>query len=254
MSLTTLNSVHSFSSKYKPKSIVVAIMLAPTLRWDALTNVIQSSNLISSWGDYSNTYFATQSTNKPTLTSNYINSMNSIVFTAGTNQVLTTGSLSGTALNNISNITIFYVFKITSNSNMQNFFSSTGGWTSGSMHLIFSGNIQLSLNSSSNDFVTGIAVPINVPFILMVNFSSATGSMVSYLRLNGASSSTFTHINSVLTLQTNGFDFGGWSLGGRTINGGLSELLIYNSTLTLAQIKTVEDYLSKRWNIIVSTA
>ena len=114
---------------------------------------------------------------------------------------------------------------------MQNFFSSTGGWTTGSMHLIFNGNFQLSLNSSSNDFGTGIAVPINNPFILMVNFSSATGAMVSYLRLNGTSSSKFTHINSVITLQTGGFDFGGWSLGGRTINGGLSEILIYNSTI-----------------------
>ena len=104
MSLTTLNSVHSCVNRYKLNSIAVTTMLTPTLRWDALTNVTQSSNLVSSWGDSTNTYFATQSTNKPTLTANYINSMNSIVFTAGTNQVLTTGSLAGTALNNISNI------------------------------------------------------------------------------------------------------------------------------------------------------
>ena len=225
-----------------------------TLTFDACLNVISSSNLVSSWGDTTNTYFATQSTNKPTINTSYLNSSSAIVYTAGTNQVLTTGSLTNAGLSNISELTLFFVMKITSNTTSQNFFSSSGAYSYASIQLIVNGSgfFQITLNSYNTNFTTTMAIPINTPFILMVNFSSTTGLGTSYLRLNGVDSAIFVHNPFSTILNTNAFDFGGWSVGNRTINGGISQVMIYNRNLLQGEVKNVEYYLSTRWNIYVA--
>jgi len=225
-------------------------------RWDALTNVTQSSNSVSSWIDASNTVSAVQATTakQPVLTANYINSMNSIVFLNSTDQVLTTGTMPASFIN-IKDITFFFVAKVTTGTG--HFLSSSGTWVSGSMHLAMGTNLLIAVNStkgtSYDNNNTSITIPMNTPFIIMINVFSTASSTSSYGRLNGVSTTAFVHNSTTaLTLNTTAFDFGGWSAGGRTMTGGLSEVLMYNSTLTLTQIKSVESYLSTKWGIAVT--
>jgi hypothetical protein len=225
----------------------------PSFTYDVNYNVITSGSNVISWGDTNNAILATAPGNRPVLTTNYVNTYNSIVFSQGTNQVLTTSSLSSTALANISSITIFFVMKVPSFNSMENFFSSTGPWAPGSLHLILNptGYFQISFNSTINDFVTTTQVPLNTPFILMVNLGNLGGLMTSYLRLNGIQSSIFVHNPYAMNINTTTLDFGGWSQGGRTINGGISQIVIYNRNLQESEIRQTEYFLSTRWNISI---
>jgi len=224
------------------------------LTFDACLNVISSSNLVSSWGDTTNSYFATQTTNKPTLNTSYINSSSAIVYTAGTNQVLTTGSLASAGLSNITELTLFFVMNITSNASSQILFSSSGTYSYGSIQIILNGAgfFQVTMNSYNTNFTTNQAIPINTPFVLMVNFSSTSGLGTSTLRLNGVNSSVFVHNPFSTILNTSAFDFGGWAVGNKTINGGISLIMMYNRNLQESEIKNIEYYVSRRWNINIA--
>ena len=225
--------------------------------------MIQSSNLVSSWTDVSNTISAVQATaaNKPVLTANYINSMNSIVFTNASNHVLTTGTIPA-SFSGIKDITFFFVVKAAPLSGYYgHILSSSGTWITGSMHLMMcsttNANFFIAINSAgggtNDNNITNVAAPSNTPYILMINVFSTATTTSSYLRLNGVSSTPFVHnATTALTLNTTAFDFGGWSAGGRTMMGGLSEVIMYNSNLTLTQIKSVEAYLSTKWGIAVT--
>ena len=256
-----VQTVDAYGTSAVPSSIIVTTNVASTvatnypatsLTFDANYNVISSSNLVSSWGDVSNAYFAVQSNNayKPTIATNYMNALNSVVYNATAGQIVTTGSL---GLGTISSLTLFFVMKIVSNTSVQNYFSSSGPSTTGSLQLVLNGSgyFQISLNAYEVNFSTNVAVPINSPFVLMVNVSS-TEFTTSYLRLNGVNSATFVHNPFATTLNTGAFDFGGWTEGNRTINGAIGQIMIYNRTLSLDEIKRAEYYLSTRWNIIVA--
>ena len=234
-------------------STLTGTFTTPSFNYDVNYNVNSSSNNVISWGDTNNAILATAPGNRPVLTSSYLNTYSSIVFTQGTNQVLTTSSLASTALANISSITVFFVMKVPSFNSMENFFSSTGPWAPGSLHLILNpaGYFQISFNSTINDFVTNAQVPLNTPFILMINLGNFGGLMMSYLRLNGIQTSVFTHNPYEMNINTNTLDFGGWSQGSRTINGGISQILIYNRNLQNSEIQQTEYALSVRWNISI---
>ena len=218
--------------------------------FDANYNITGTS--VSSWGDSSNIYMAVQSTTskQPTITSNYINGLKAVVYAgSGSAQVLVATGL--TAFTTCTTFVAFLSMYITSNPSMQNFMSSDGNWNPGSMHIIFSGGrFQLSFNGGG-DFGTNVSVPINTKFTVMVSYVLSGGNVSYYLRLNGVQSSTYTTATSVTNIVANALDFGGWQIngsdGGRTINGGIGQILLYNYTPTASQITAIESYMMSKW-------
>lgn len=226
----------------------------PTLQFDATVNVTTSGTAVTSWRDITGTYNATQATvsQQPTLTANYMNSKNGVVFSGpSAGQLLT---VSGMPFTTTNTMVIFAVMNISSNPQMQNFCSTGGsGWATGYTHNIFVSNqFQLSLNPYGDFRPTG-SVPFNTPFILMYYYSFNSGTTgLEFLRLNGTSSNKTTPATQASNIQLNQLDIGGWSGGGRTINGGICDLLFYNYAMTQTQVQSVESYLSTKWNIAIS--
>lgn len=226
----------------------------PTLQFDATVNVTTSGTAVTSWKDITGTYNATQATvsQQPTLTANYMNSKNGVVFSGPTaGQLLT---VSGMPFTTTNTMVIFAVLNISSNPQMQNFCSTGGGnWAAGYTHnVMVSNGFQLSLNPYVDFKPTG-SVPFNTPFILMYYYSFNSGTTgLEFLRLNGTSSNKNTPSTQSYNIQLNQLDIGGWSGGGRTINGGICDLLFYNYAMTQTQVQSVESYLSTKWNIAIS--
>jgi hypothetical protein len=150
-------------------------------------------------------------------------------------------------------IVFFMVMNISSNPQMQNVCSIGGNaWNVGYVHNVISSNsFRMALNPYT-DFSTG-SLPINTPFIVMYYYSFNSGTTgLEFLRLNGTSSTKNTPATQAYNIQCNQLDIGGWSGGGRTINGGICDLLIYNYAMTETQVQSVESYLSVKWNITIS--
>jgi len=253
--VTATNSIGISPASTPSTSVTTsATYPTPTLQFDATVNVTTSGTSVTSWKDITGTYNATQATTsqQPTLTANYMNSKNGVVFSGtAAGQVLT---VSGMPFTTSNTMVLFAVMNISSNPSMQNFCSTGGsGWATGYTHNIFVSNtFQLSLNPYG-DFRPTATLPLNTPFILMYYYSFNSGTTgLEFLRLNGTSSNKNTPATQASNIQLNQLDIGGWSGGGRTINGGICDLLFYNSAMTQTQVQSVESYLSTKWNIAIS--
>lgn len=256
MTLSSLNTVHR-NIKKKNFSSVPSLPSVSVVQFDSNVNVTTTgSNLVTSWKDKTGTYSAIQTNTSymPSLTSSYINGKYGIVQNGTGGMLLTASGLPAAT----TSATYFFVMKFSSfSASINQFLSTNGNWRLGAMHLFArpSGSIENCLYSVNGNGAVGTILPTNSPFILMINYSTS-GPTTTYARLNGVNSSTHTFSTSPYgnALLSTELDIGGWAAdGGRSINGGYSEFLYYNSPLTDAQISQIELYLSVKWGITVST-
>lgn len=223
----------------------------------------------------------------PTLNSTYLNGKPAIVFGTTPNTYQTTLSTDNFIQNpnTTLNYTCFFVVNIDTlpaTGKLYNLLSYGGTFVSNgnnSLHVNISsdGSLSCGMNtnsSSSFNTVDKIKVVPNCPFILMLNYYQNKENNYSQivLRVNGNSKSRISgspgsgssptsqkavqFINGATTLNTNMIDIGGWrndSVGDpRTICGGISEFLFYNTNIdpfTDSYISQVENYLSTKWDI-----
>jgi hypothetical protein len=211
-------------------------------------------NYVQSWNDITNTYTATQATtaNQPSYLYNGMNSMDVIRFTGATGQILTTGAMPA---NTTNQITMFFVFNMSSFSKTFNqFFSSDNAYTSGVFHLLVtsSGVIRITLNSTNTNNDT-LTITAGTNYILMVNLSTASGSWQSYARLNGVASSFYTHGGTQALVCSANWNIGNWAGDTtRSMTGSMAEMLVYYRDLSTDEIQNVEQYLSRKWKIPVT--
>jgi hypothetical protein len=248
---TTMTQVEM--KNYYSTSLFNSLFVTPSLNYDANVNVRGSSSLVSSWGDLTDAYPVVQSNNsyRPTLVTLNQNGLSGISYDGTAGRILITST---SPMNSITTFTLFMVLKFNTVGTENMFFSSGGAWQTGAMRLLTStSNIRISLNnpSNANDFNTGILPAINTAFVLMVNFSSASGQARGYIRYNGTASSVNTYYTSPVTLRTDSFSFGGWDQStGSFMNGIIYQSLLYNRDLTNTEITNIENSLYNRWSIV----
>ena len=254
------------SNIYTSESINTVFTTMPLLNtvslislFDACYNVVRTSNEVSNWRDRTvNAYDASQTATakQPDYNSNFLGTGNpAIDFTGSGNSdgwLLVTNQPTTTT----TDITLFIVMKRSSsatrtNTNMS-ILSSIGTWQTGSIHLYYkrvSNNLSISINSPSIDNVSSDSIVAGSSYVIVVNITS-TGGCISSFRLNGtASSSTLTHSSSAVDLR-GFFEIGGWSVDtGRTMDGGISEIIQYNRSLYTSEMQMQEARLAWKWGL-----
>jgi hypothetical protein len=215
--------------------------------YDANVNItLANTNYVSVWYDTNNIKNASQSniSMRPLYITNGINTHNVIDFGSVTGSILLTNNTAVLT----TDITIFFVLQKTSSSTgFSQFFSTQGIWTTGAIAcILYNGILQLSLNGTA-DWVTTYTPALNTPFILMVNYTSATGSCVCSYKINGnnAVSNTLSATSQNINAY---FEIGNWSqqLNLRTFTGNIGNVIWYNRTLTTTEIQQMEGNIA--WN------
>lgn len=215
--------------------------------YDATTT---SLGAVASWPDKSGSgNNATQATGgqQPVNTSSILNGKNVLLFTAASSQTLLLPSALY-AIPNAAN-TIFAVAKRNTETAAQNeiiCFSQTGVTrTNQIVYSATSGNIMYRNNGAGTDLTLTGAVNTNYQ-IIYGRHSGATQAIsinngIEVTNSSGANVAT-TDIAAIGSSQ-------GTTL---YLNGGIAEILIYNRSLSVAEINQVESYLSAKWGVAVT--
>ena len=202
-----------------------------------------SGNTVSIWYDKNKSGFtktnATQVTNanKPTY-SNAINNIYSIKFD-GTSDFL---NVNGSILNN-TNYTIFVVDKRLSNK-IDNYFIGDSSNTTNNQTLILGYNTNTGVihsQGTSNSYtssITGYVGDKNEPKIFSFIHNSSSGKK-TYINgmLTGQSNNT-SNLTNISTLKI-----------GNAYNGEIGEIIIFDRALKDEERNSIENYLSKKWQV-----
>lgn len=206
----------------------------------ATSPVTSDADVIARWNDKSgNGRYASQATagNRPTYKSDFGDSMPSVWLLGSSNQYMSIQSFSVAVP-----YTIFLVIQTNS--------TLTGGadtyplntlvcWnrnTVGHLEILpgVTGYTHYSKTSASAFFVEAIVVP--------------SGNITMYennvLKATGAATPTTAATSTNMLL--------GSSAAGRTLNGNIREILLYNSALSTADRQSVQTYLGNKWGITIS--
>ena len=257
-SVVATNSVGNSTASSASNSVTPNTFSSSVVRFDASMNVTSSSGAVSSWTDTTGVYSAAQSnaSYKPVITNNVINGKPALTFNHANNQLLTTASLPAAFTTTNTGFTTFIVMNTTSVvSGMVNYISTNGGWATRYCHMILDSNNLYDpfygTTSGGTGYYPGVTVPNITPFILMTNYTNASGTTKAYNRLNGVSTAVGSFPGG-LPLNIAKLDFGGASQGSRTITGNISEIWLYPINISATEIQNVEAYLSNKYNIAVS--
>lgn len=216
-------------------------------QYDALNaaSITQSGGLVSAWGNMSQATGSAQ----PSYSATGLNGSPMIVF-GSTGKIMTfTGS------STLRTVTLAYVCCASPQSaSLASVLATAGSWVNGSIHILHRTDafVQISVNSASSDYVTTFKHVHNTPYIavITINMNASTGAITSVPYFNGVAYTSFAHgsISTSLYLGMGSVNIGNWS--GDTIrhlNGGLGEILVYNTVLSDADVKKVEGYLALKW-------
>lgn len=214
------------------------------------------SNLVSAWNDQSgnNNHFA-QATgaNQPLYTASAQNGLPSIVFD-GTNDYLTTSTTP-----TLGEYTAFIVGSRTVWANLTN----AGAWghnfaaagTSGRAVGVVGAAFNFWQNNeffSCGNGYNGTPYAVGPLGTLGNNtyqlLSAGNGAANSFVRLN-RTSVVRAVTNAAVTSSATAMSVGTWYLAGSSDfwNGGIAEILVYNSVLSAGNITNVENYLRSKW-------
>jgi hypothetical protein len=211
-------------------------------------NVVYSTGItISAWRDLSGyNRTATQPTTaaQPSLAISSLNGQPMVNF----------GNVNGVLMNvpsvNTTTFTIALVAQFTTlDAILQDLFITTGAYNrSGFVNLVAiqnTRNLSFTVFGATNP--TGFAFTDSTPFIMVITGSISGGNSVCTVFANGTQVSTGPSI-SVSTYLLASLNIGGWDQDGtRTMNGGISEMLIYNTVLSTTDRQKLEGYLSHKW-------
>ena len=214
--------------------------------------IIMSSNLVSSWTDYStNGNNAVQSTAayQPTYQPNGLNNLPCLYFNGTTtNMCLNCPSFGSTG----STLTYFVVLYMLSKPSINNAILGTSGtYAAGSViNVGLSSTNQLHIFLQSGYSDASFLPSTGQPFLLCVTISANGSSSQINSYINGTPVQ-ITNIQSITstTINFSSVNIGGWYNGpmGGTMYGAISSVIIYNSILSTTQRQQVEGFLAWKW-------
>jgi hypothetical protein len=208
--------------------------------------VTLASNAVSQWNDLSgNGNHLTQATAgyRPSYSQIAVNSNPAVVF-GGVAGRLLTGPSAGSGL---TQFTIAMVVYTSLNGYYSQFFSTSGTWSSGNIHLFsLSGfRLQVAVNPGIDVFKDQ-AFTNGVPFVFILTGSISGGMATLSSYVNGTAFVEAT--GAVASFNLSAVNAGGWSDDvNRTLNGGIQSMIIYNAALSTSDRQTLEGYLTWKW-------
>jgi len=196
---------------------------------DAST-ITLSGSTVTSWADKSG------SNNNATGVGGLTFSNSSVVFNG------TSGYFSTPYTSQATTETAFIIIQFNNVSSRQDIISTSAN-LSRAYVLESNGTTNLQRIGSAVYITPGISPIINTRYLLVYDISSTAGNLYAYgsLSLNATGSFPFSAGNT---------NIGGFGIGnGNYLNGSVSEVLIYNTVLTLTQRQNVEGYLAWKWGL-----
>lgn len=200
---------------------------------------------------------------KPTYVNNGINGLPAVKFgDTSLAQGVTPAScfnVSNANLLGTSGATIFFVATAGNNGDKQMPLSTGGAAitlyapTTGSPGVVCGQAFKSPISDSwmSNYIPTNAPIiPRGTPFVCSARYEKSTEIQGWTNKLKAGNSSTFATNGGDLTQSNDAYIAGPGSHGGAsTFTGQLGELIIFNRALTTKERNSVEDYLSRKWNI-----
>ena len=220
--------------------------------FDAADNstITLSGSLVTQWNDKSgNGYNATNSTYvSPTYSATGFNSRYPGLLFNGTSTLLVTAAILPTPVlsANGTDTTIFLVFnRLTGTGNYEPFGLGTNYNTYVLRDPWATGNSILDIGSSGRVSITNT---VNGPQIYSLWRNGTADYMYNY----GASIGSNLSASGTVGTTSQSFNIGGGIADGGYFNSYISELIIYNYTLSNSQRQQVEAYLAWKWGLISS--
>jgi hypothetical protein len=268
ISLPTLNSGLSWdlSKLYSAGQLVVTsapagIPVSPVLWLDAgdigsiSTANAASANAVSAWMDKSgNNYNASQNTlaYQPSYNTTILNGYPSLTFNGSTQFI------SYPNVGIYTSIGAFIVFKATAMTDASgaNPLLAANSWLSGYVHLnlstagVFNYTNRARINGDDANTAAGF-IKNNISYISYVGDDGNK----SWTYANGVNGVIFPN-GGVNNKQFGPGSIAAWVNGGspaRHLNGNISEIIIYNTALSTPNRQAVENYLSNKWAIPITT-
>ncbi len=222
---------------------------------DAGVTAASDGNNIQQWNDISgNGNHASEATNQPNLNTNSVNGFSTLTFSGGNDRIASTG------ISTANHATVFTVFQI-------NTFSANSN--DGIIHAGPSGN---SFSTSGSDKVIGMWVNVSSGNIwgrgVQSNSTSQSISQVTSLStgqyyaisqeydgsdvrqyVNGTTAGSVSYDGTLRSWT----DFGIGRQGSESLNGEIAEVIAFKSHLNIAQRTIIQNYLSAKYAITLST-
>lgn len=216
------------------------------LNFDANYNVSTTGNQVNSWTDTYGSISTTPSGTKPTYTSGLYPAID---FNTQWSYLSTNLSANATS----SSVTLFIVLKITGSSSVNTILISTSTYAAGTIHVFMYSQNALVLattrdGTTTTEWTTNLTLNVGQPYLLTIQFDGRTNT-IAYLNCNGTSYG-FNQYSALSIMFKTNFDIGGYSLNVNwKLNGGISEVIQFNSILTTQQLQLVEGVLAWKWGL-----
>lgn len=242
-------SVRGFTSRtITPPTPFAPSDLTGLKAWFDATTINQANgSTVSSWIDSSGTGNTVTAINgTTTFNTTALNGHPSVIFsTSDLEQLYTTSLPTGSAACTV--YTVGYASTTATQQEMWGWGSNFGG--NGGRLAVWS-NFGTIMMEALNISTTGVVWPANTPFLL--SYSYVAGSTIGSndqrmdgVAYSGGYSTVLANSSWALTLgRIPGYAGYWWS-------GGISEILIYNTTHDLATIQQIEAYLASKWSITI---
>ena len=220
---------------------------------DDPSSIVHSGNAVSSWNDKSNNgNNATQSTasKKPTYSSSELGGKGGLVFDSSASQTLNAGDSS--SIDVTGSITIFVVQRLAGDAPAATFvpvhkdvqFSIRAVTTATTPVIQWADSTQWSY---ANFGSYNAAVGASHPSIIACKRDGGTSTVSGFI--NGARSYNKTFGSGGITATANNLYIGSYADNSSFYDGCISEVIIYNRSLSDSERQQVEFYLSKKWDI-----
>ncbi len=221
----------------------------PMRLWLEANAGVTGATNASAWADQSvNAFNATQATgaNQPAILTNRLNFNPSIQFNGSNMNMSVTGGILSS--NSYSNLTVFEIARTNAVSSSQSFAENVSGGIVAAYTPWSDNNVYWDAgNSTVNRVNTAWGGSINTPYLWTFGANASTPSQNIYRNgLTIASDATMGSFNG------NGSNFFvGSGVNTNYYNGEVSELIIYNASLTAAEQQRIQSYLGIKYGITI---
>lgn len=251
--MNCVNSLYSQLTSPNKTSLSSPYMTNLQNWYEADSGVVESSSKVSQWTDKSvNGRNATQSnaSYKPTYSATGLNGKPTIIFDGTTNGIMMNFTGGGSALTEWT--ACFVLYQVIKTTLLQELLMTSGTWATGKIAFqtqINARNVLIHLNPT-DPTVSGYSWTDNTPYLYIVTGKASGGVTTMRYYINGVTYNTAT--SSTSTTNFGSVNMGGWDQDlTRTLNGGISAILLYSSELTTDQRLQTQSYLASKWGISI---
>lgn len=216
--------------------------------YSADEGVTSSSGSVSAWADLSgNNRNATTVSGgtQPTLELTAMNGYPMINFSAGTSTILAAPGVE------LGTFTVIIVAKSALEGTPGTLLmTNLSTWTTDSFQIQINASVRsinFDVNGNSATFNTAASFTDNVPFLVLYRVTIYDGYIYRNTRFNGAFDNDAEHTITSTDLNFSSFTIGNTNGLGRTLNGGISSIAIYNSYFSDAEAEIMEGFMAWKW-------